>query len=101
MDKSASDREAIRAAHAIIETHDTHATRIACRRRRLRRALGDLGLAQILGPEWCRIGDDGFEFAPITARQADQLTAALEDLAERVPPHPAPRPGPGQQALDF
>jgi len=90
------------ATEAIFEEHATNATRIAARRRRLRRALYDLGLTGILGPHWCQIGDDGFEFEPLSARQADRLAYALEELARRLPPTPRPQPGPGQGSLfDF
>lgn len=95
------ERAIVTAAEAIIEDHAIHATRIAARRRRLRRALADLGLDRILGDSWCAIGDDGFDFAHLNGRQADQLTCALEDIADRLPPTPAPLPGPGQCSFDF
>lgn len=95
------ERAILSATEAILEDHASNTTRIAARRRRFRRALNDLGLGTILGPDWCQIGDDGFEFAPITARQADKLTNAIENLAQRQPLHRTPRPCPGQGSFGF
>lgn len=95
------ERAILIAAETIVQDHAIHATRFAARRRRLRRALADLGLDRILGDNWCAIGDDGFDFAHLNARQADQLTCALEDLTQRLIPKPAPRPGPGQGSFGF
>ena len=94
-----ADRAVLRAALQVIEEAELPATRLAARRRRLRRALRDLGLDRVTGTEWCRIGDSGFEFSELDGRQADQLVRALEDLAERLPPRPPPLPGPGQLGL--
>jgi len=68
-------------AVAVIDAAAEQAERLAPRRRRLIRALMDLDVLDAVGGrEWVGIGEDGFEFAPLTSRQSDRLTNGLEDL---------------------
>lgn len=101
MKRDEADRAVLRAAQEIVERVEVDATRLASLRRRLRRALRDLELHGITGGEWCRIGDAGFEFEELNARQADRLVCALEDLAERLQPAPPPSIDPDQLEWDF
>ena len=60
-----------------------------------------VGFLDVLGgPASVRIGDTGFELAVVLDdRGADRLTNLLEDLALRLEPVPAARPGFGQEPL--
>jgi hypothetical protein len=89
-------------AAAIINETATHSTRLTYRRRRLLRSLFDLGLLDIVGPDWVVVGDTGFDFAELSDRASDQLTCALEDIARRYEAHrPRPQPIPGQLSFGF
>ncbi len=82
-----------------VDAERVRASRLACRLRRLRRALFDLGLLDTVGPGWCRVGEAGFEFSHLSDRKADQLVIALESLAERLPDPRIPEPGSGQTRM--
>jgi hypothetical protein len=69
-------------------------TSAACRRLRL--ALADLGLDDVLGVEWDPAGVD---LRALTARQADALVRRLEDIARALPASGDACPGPGQGSL--
>lgn len=88
------------AAEAVIaeDAARQHEELRARRNRRLRNALDDLGLLQIVGPRWCQAGDDPltFEFGPLGPRAADHLLVALEDLRQ---PAVMADPGPDQLEL--
>jgi hypothetical protein len=89
-------------AAAIVDETATHTTRLTYRRRRLLRSLFDLGLLDIVGPDWVVIGDTGFGFGELSDRASDQLTCALEDIARLHEAHrPRRQPIPGQLSFDF
>jgi len=74
----------ITAAVDVVEGVSEQAERLAPRRRRLLRALMELDLLDdVGGRDWVQIGEDGFEFRPLTSRQSDLLTRALEDLVTK------------------
>lgn len=96
---SQHDHALVDEIEAIVEAVALDAERLASRRRRLLRALWDLGLLDIVGRDWVRLGD-GFTFADLDPAAADRFTSALEDLAGsgRVT---RPTQCAGQLALDF
>lgn len=75
-------------------------TRLYHRRRRLLRALSDLGLLEVVGADWCRLGTEGIAFGELTAAQSDRFLRLLEDLAAEHQP-PVIEPGEGQLSLDL
>ena len=52
--------------------------------RRLRADLYDLGLLDIVGPEWIHPDGDGFAVGPLTIRSADQLLRRLDLLVSEL-----------------
>lgn len=66
--------------------------------RRLHLALHDLGVLQHIPPDWLQPGPDGLSFRPLSVREADKLTLALEDLAHGYRP-PRPSVDPDQLSL--
>ena len=89
-------------AAAIVDGATLHATRFTHRRRRLLRALYDLGLLDIVGRDWVGIGDIGFDFAELSDRASDRLTCALEDIARVWEGHrPRTQVLPGQLSFGF
>lgn len=55
----------------------------AARRRRFLRALHDLGLDRICGPDWIGFTDGKFTFGDMSDRASDAFLRRLEDLAAR------------------
>jgi hypothetical protein len=99
---SREDAATLADAAAVIDDAATHVTRLTYRRRRLLRALYDLGLLDIVGRDWVSIGDTGFSFAELSERASDRLTCALEDNARGWENNrPEPQPVPGQLSFDF
>jgi hypothetical protein len=66
--------------------------------RRLRLTLFDLGLDRHVPPGWVRPTSTGLVFDALSAKQADRLVCALEDLARGVSGEAAPA-GPGHPPL--
>lgn len=54
---------------------------LAARQRRLRRALGDLGLTAVLGRDWAEVSVEGVTFAALGDEAGDRLVRMLEELA--------------------
>lgn len=78
---------------AIVGDIAEHETRMGPRWRRIVRALHGLGVLDVVGRDWVRIGPDGLDFAPLTPREADRLARRLEDLeSEVVPTTPGSQP---------
>jgi hypothetical protein len=64
--------------------------------------LFDLGLLDIVGPDWVVIGDTGFRFGELSDRASDRLTCALEDIARSGESHRRrTEPITGQLSFDF
>jgi hypothetical protein len=53
--------------------------------RRLRLALYDLGLTDVVGGDWISADEEGIDFLPLHLRRADRLACHLEDLARSSP----------------
>lgn len=83
-----------------IDASAQRAQRLAPRRRRIVRALFDLGLIEVVGADWTSVVDAGLEFATLSEEVADRLACRLEDLAAGIA-NPPPCPGRGQLGLDF
>ena len=94
------DQAVLEAAAAIIA--DVHSASVSYvpQRKRLNRALADLGLLDLLGMNWIELEGDEISFASIDRRTLDALVRRLEDLAPRRSV-PSRRPGPAQPTLDF
>jgi hypothetical protein len=98
-DPSPADAIAAEAAQ-ILEAVAVRERHAAFLNKQLRLAFYDLGLLDLVGRDWVRIGADGFEFGPLEDKQVDKVLARLRDLAERRP-DPVGLSGPGQLGLDF
>lgn len=101
MNTNHADQAGIRPVPEIIRRVDLPDIGLAPRRRRLRRALYDLGLDRLDGVEWCRLDAHGLQLAALDDHQLDSLIRTLEDVADRLPPRPRPESGPGQLSLGF
>jgi hypothetical protein len=89
----------VTAASTIITEVAEEAHHAASLRRRVNRALLDLGLDEVLPPGFVTIGAEGLAFQSLSAHQSDRLVHALEELVGRVPAPPVPLPYDGQPAL--
>lgn len=70
-----------------------HETIMGPRWRRIVRTLHGLGLLDVVGRDWVRIGPDGLAFADLSPAQADRLAGRLEDLEDgRRPARPTTPP---------
>ena len=74
---------------------------LAARRRRVIRLLDDLGVLGIVGYDWVRPVQSGFEFTPLQGRTAEQWLRWLDSLAEMTPSTPRYSAGAGQLELPF
>jgi hypothetical protein len=54
--------------------------------RRLQAVFNDLGLFSHIPSDWLQPGPDGLSFRPLSVREADKLTLAVEDLAQGYRP---------------
>jgi hypothetical protein len=66
--------------------------------RRLRVVFTDLGLLEHIPSDWLQPGPDGLSFRPLSVREADKLTLAVEELAHDYRPR-RPRVSPDQLPL--
>jgi len=66
--------------------------------RRIHVVLQDLGLLDHIPSGWLQPGPDGLSFRPLSVREADKLTLALEDLVHGYRP-PRPSVDPDQLSL--
>ena len=76
-------------------------TTMGPRWRRIVRALHGLGLLDVVGRDWVRIGPDGLEFAELTPTQADRLARRLEDLEGGLAPVRSTTPPPSEPLFVF
>lgn len=88
-------------AAAIVEDIVECETTLSPRWRRTVRALHGLGLLDIVGRDWVRIGPEGLDFATLTPEQADRLACRLEDLEYEVQPEHPSTPPPSQPVFVF
>lgn len=91
-DHNNHDERVIDTVAEILNAASPMATRMSVRRRRLLRALDDLGLLDAVGDDFVHIADNGLEFTTLDDRRSDRLVNLLEDLATRAPRranHPA------------
>lgn len=80
-----SEEQIILNALTVIDDEALEQERMAIRKRRLERALQDLGLKGVLGEEWSTLVGSDLCFAPLRGQRADKLVTALERLAEAAP----------------
>lgn len=74
---------------------------LAARRRRVIGLLNDVGLLGIVGSDWVRPVQSGFEFTPLEGRTADQWLRWLDTMAEVTPSPSRYSAGVGQLELPF
>lgn len=96
-----TDADAVLAmAAAIVAAVHPAQSAFVPQRKRMNRALADLGVLDLLGTDWIDVDAeaDTVTFRPIDRSRLDALVRRLEDHAAGVREEPA-RPGPGQQSF--